>query len=473
MSVARLCVAQFADFCSVYLRSNGPAPVAVAARDDARFAALRDVARDDAYNDRAREIGIECVIEEPLAVSGRVLGTLVVGLGTGRRLTAAHRRSLAHFASILSTSVDQAEQLAIHYHVSKRLQQALLPSRLASVDGIVFDAAYLPATAGTDVGGDWYDTFEIGNGLIGLSVGDVVGHGLEAAVAMSEIRGAIRATAATNDSPSAVLRLVDELMVAQGVGMATAIVGFYDPRTGVLTYASSGHPAPVLLWPGGHAVLLPAGGLILGLGMPIASDDITVTVPRGGTVVLYTDGLLEYGRDVVAGEEQLLDTLRELRAGEHRYADALHAQLFGGGVENADDCATLTLHRLSGAESRSERLVYSSIAQCAGLAREAVRHFSEPHVDALDRRFDIVTAVGEAIANAIEHGTHGDGNVIEIDADAAGCGVVVEVRNRGHWRSFTPSIDRGRGLHIMRSCATKLEIASAQNETCVKLTFSP
>jgi anti-sigma regulatory factor (Ser/Thr protein kinase) len=469
-SVTQLCVAQFADFCSVYLRSTGPVPVALAGREGVDLGTLRALSRDDAFVDTARTAGLATILEEPLVASGRVVGTFVVGLAPLRRFSAANRRAVAHFASILSIAIDQAEQLALHYHVSKRLQRALLPSRLASVDGATFDAAYLPATAGTDVGGDWYDTFDAGNGLVGISAGDVVGHGIEAAVAMSEIRGAIRATAATTHSPSAVLRIVDELMCARSMGMATAIAGFYDPATGVLRYASAGHPPPVLRWPSGRAIPLPGGGLILGLGGGNASNDVTVTIPRGATLLLYTDGLLEYGRDVIQGERTLLNAVSRLAPGAG-YAERLHAALFEDGVENADDCATLALHR-SGDAAKRELLVYSSIGACAGLAREAVGHFSSAFIPEGDRRYEIVSAVGEAVANAIEHGESQNGSVFHIHAAVRSDDLVLEVRNPGHWRSFTPSIDRGRGLHIMRTYAQKLEISSAQDETRVKLTFA-
>ncbi len=471
-SVAQLCTALFADFCSVYVRNEGPFPVAMVARSGSGAEALAAAARDDGYVDRARLAGIETLVEEPLVASNRVLGTLVVGMSGTRKLTTAHRRSLAHVVEILSTALDQAQQLAIHYHVSKRLQQAMLPSCLPDSDSVAFDAAYLPATAGADVGGDWYDTFDLGRGVIGLSVGDVVGHGLEAAVAMSEIRSAIRATASTVSSPAAVLRVVDELMCAQSVGMATAIVGFYETTTGVLRYASCGHPSPALLTPSGRSVLLPAGGLMLGLGTGTASDDFTVTVPRGGTLFFYTDGLLEYGHDVIAGEQTLLEALATMELGEEHPAEALHAFLFRGGVENADDCATLALRRAASSACTSERLVYSSIAPCAALARDALRAFSEPHLFERDRCFEVLSAVGEAVANAIEHGTHGDHQVFEIEARADDGGIVVDVRSPGHWRPFTPSIDRGRGLHIMRTYAKRLEISSAQDETHVTLTFA-
>jgi anti-sigma regulatory factor (Ser/Thr protein kinase) len=469
--VAELCIAEFSDLCAVYLRNGGPLPVVFASRDPEKYASLSETPRDDNYAEVLRAAGLPTLVEEPLLIAGRVAGTLVLATGTGRRFTQANRRSISLLCAILCDAMEQMEQLSLHDRVSKRLQQALLPASLTRVDGLRLDAAYLPATSEADVGGDWYDTFDVGNGTIGISVGDVVGHGLEAAVAMSEVRSAIRATAGTTASPSAILRSIDELMSAQGIGMATAIVGFYDPDSGLLRYASAGHPMPALLQPSGRALLLPAGGLMLGLGLSKEAEDMTITVARGATVFFYTDGLLEYGRDILAGERALLDALQRLDADDHRYAEALHEMLFDGSVENADDCATLAIHRVPDETCSSESFTYSSIPACAALAREALRNFSERFVSEQERNDDLVTAVGEAVANAIEHGASRAGSVFDIEARLHDESLVVEVRNPGHWRPFTPRFDGGRGLQIMRVCASNLEISSAQEETRVRMTF--
>jgi anti-sigma regulatory factor (Ser/Thr protein kinase) len=468
--IAELCTTLWADLCAVYLRSHGPLPYAFATRN----AVSKPLAKrplDDSYTLRAQELGIEIVVEEPVAVAGRTIGTLVLGCNAAHRLSKTARDVIPTLASILSIAVDQAEQLERHYRISQRLQRAMLPQRLASAEGLLFDAAYRPASTEADVGGDWYDTFEIGNGAIGISVGDVIGHGLEAAVAMSEMRSAIRTTATTTASPSAMLNYLEEVVSSQGIGMASAVVGVYDPATGVLRYACAGHPAPVLLTSRGHALFLPGGGVMLGLGSPPASDDITVTIPPGATVFFYTDGLLEYRRDPVAGERALLHAVESLEASDGRYAHALHAALFSNGTTNADDCATLALHRANDRDLQEQRYRYSAIPISATLAREALRQFTEEFTLSLDRQFDLITAVGEAVANAIEHGNRDAGSVFELEARSDTRSLVVDVRSRGHWRPFTPSYERGRGIPIMRSYADSIEIASTHEETRVTLNF--
>jgi anti-sigma regulatory factor (Ser/Thr protein kinase) len=368
---------------------------------------------------------------------------------------------------LLAKAADQAEQFATQSRVSKRLQRAMLPPRLVNADGLVIDAAYRPASSEDVVGGDWYDAFEVGDGKICISIGDVVGHGLEAAVSMAEIRGAIRGTATTTDSPAVLLRCVDELISSQGAAMATAIVGFYEPTSGILRYASAGHPAPALRAPTGSVAFLPASGLLLGLGLA-APEDVTITLTPGSTLFLYTDGLL--GRDVVRGEEALRRAIEQLRVDELQ-AQALCVALFEGRRRINDDCATLSIHRVASDDDPSH-LAYSSIPQCASLAREAARHFSARLTPNDDRQYEVVSAVGEAVANAIEHGKSGAAHTFALSLRIEGTSFIVEISSPGHWRPFEPNIERGRGLQIMRAYADNLEVYSSQDDTRVTLTFS-
>ncbi|HEV7179069.1 MAG TPA: SpoIIE family protein phosphatase [Candidatus Baltobacteraceae bacterium] len=470
--ISQLCIDAFADFCAVYLRSNGPHAAAFSARDEF-YGALADIPYDDFFIERARHFGAATILEEPLMVNGRRIGALVLGMGAGNALSDVDHRMVKVLSSIVSTAVEQADELAHHYRISKRLQKAMLPAGLAKADHLAFDAAYRPAGDEADVGGDWYDAFELGNGHIGISVGDVTGHGLEAAVAMSEIRRAIRSAAASSSSPSALLNYVDNVVASQGIGMATAIVGIYDPATSALRYSCAGHPPPVLL-SNHRALFLPGGGLLLGLGMESASQDWTVTLPPGASCYLYTDGLLEYGRDVIAGERDLLRALERLSLRGNPTADALHTEIFNGTINNTDDCATLALHRSeSDASERSMYLAYSAVPLAAALSREALRAFVERSSDdSEERHFEILAATGEAVANAIEHGEHEPGSAFSIEVTQADGALTICVENQGHWRPFTAREERGRGVPIMRACAHNLEIASTHEKTRVTLTFS-
>ncbi|MBV8638388.1 MAG: SpoIIE family protein phosphatase [Candidatus Eremiobacteraeota bacterium] len=465
-----LCVTAFADFCAIYLRSAGPSAAAFACRDSLKFGDLGSLSYDDLLIERAGAAATGTLFEEPLLVGGRQIGTLVLGASDAETLAKVGRAAMPLIATILATSIDQAEELEHHYRVSKRLQKAMLPARLVHAEGHTFDAAYRPASDEADVGGDWYDAFDLGGGKIGISVGDVTGHGLEAAVAMSEIRRALRAAAATTDSPKALLNYVDGIVSAEGIGMATAIVGVYDVLTNVLRYASAGHPPPVLLSASKRAQFLPGGGLLLGLGGNPASDDYTVTLSPGTSCFFYTDGLLEYSRDVIAGERALLAALERIAIAGMPTADALHAEIFSE-IINTDDSATLALHHSEALDGARERLEFSGIPICASLARESLRHFCERNAIFGERQYDVLSCVGEAVANAIEHGTQGSQHTFIIDLDARTDELVASVDSFGHWRMFTPRDERGRGIPIMRSCSKRLEISSTHERTRITLTF--
>ncbi len=469
--ISRLCTDAFADFCAVYLRASGPEPVAFDARTEGLRSALGRLPFDDVFEAAAHAAGISTVVYEPLAVNDRRIGTIVTGMSDEKGLGAEGRRSFSVVSSVLSMAVEQAQQLEHHYRVSKRLQRAMLPAQLAIVEGARFDAAYRPASDEADVGGDWYDAFDIGDGTVGISVGDVTGHGLEAAVAMSEIRRAIRAAAASHDSPAALLNYVDTMVASQGIGMATAIVGLYDPENNTLKYASAGHPNPVLLSASGRALFLPGGGLLLGLGMNPASQDWTVTLPPSSTCFLYTDGLLEYSRDVIAGERDLLRAVEALHRAPEQTADALHTEIFNGSIQNTDDCATLALHHTEVMDRNHFVLHYSSFPLSAALAREALRSFFSNLDLSEDRGFEILAASGEAIANAIEHGEHEPSSTFVVEGSIDESFITLSIENRGHWRPFVAREERGRGVPIMRACSQGFEISSTSDFTRVTLTF--
>lgn len=467
--IAHLCTSAFADYCAIYLRAAGSLPAAVSSRVDGTDD-LEQLPYTDSLKDEFRSAGFRTMFVEPLNLNGHHVGSLVLGMrGGGEDLTDIDRQVLATLSTILTTVVEQARQLAHHYRVSNRLQRALLPATLASAPDTSFNAAYRPADDEAEVGGDWYDAFDVRDGTIGFSIGDVTGHGLEAAVAMSEIRRVIRSAAIGNNSPSEILNEVDDVVSSEGIGMATALVGIYEVETGILRYASTGHPGPVLMLREGRPVALPAGGMLLGLGMKPASPDWVVSLPAGAALYLFTDGLLEYSRDIVAGERTLLRALEQLRSnGTVPSAHALHDHIFAE-VLNTDDAATLVLERHASA-TPDVTLRYSSVPQFAALARDALRAFGAQYFGE-DRLFEFLAATGEAVANGIEHGSREPDATFEIIACERGGDIIVEVTSHGHWRIFTPREERGRGVPIMRACARAVEISSMHDRTTVRLMF--
>lgn len=190
--------------------------------------------------------------------------------------------------------------------VASTLQHAMLPQQLPKIPGLRIDTAYVPAAGGTEIGGDWYDVFEVSKRLVGISVGDVAGHGLRAATVMGAVRQSIRTVARDDDDPAGIMRKVNRVLCAdEGTSVVTAFVGLLDLRTGTLRYALAGHPPPMVLRPAHDIGLLPGEGFVLGVDPRARFQTFETQLDVGSGVVLYTDGLVEAERDYFKGMTQL------------------------------------------------------------------------------------------------------------------------------------------------------------------------
>ena len=248
----------------------------------------------------------------------------------------------AALVEVLSRRRRRAERQAVRSEVvSETLQRSLLPTRLPDVDGVRLDARYQPATAGISVGGDWYDAVVVGAKLY-FSVGDVAGHGLEAATLMGRLRTAMVAYMADGDSPDDILaklaRLVD---VADDGHFATVVCGWVDPVSGEMALANAGHPRPIVIGDGRCEVLDGDLGPPVGIGQ---SFELTRgRLAPGATLVAYTDGLIERrGETITDG----IDRLCRAATGElpfDQLLDHLLTSLTPAG--SGDDIAVLAIRR--------------------------------------------------------------------------------------------------------------------------------
>jgi sigma-B regulation protein RsbU (phosphoserine phosphatase) len=196
--------------------------------------------------------------------------------------------------------------------VAHTLQHSLLPDALPEVPGVQFASAYHPVGEGAEVGGDFYDVFEVPSGCW-LVVGDVCGKGIEAAAVTALVRHSIRALALHQDSPAQVLRSVNDAMLSHELALrfATAVLARLDlsraSSAGPVpaTIASAGHPPPVLVGADGRTCCPEVSGTMLGVVREASSHDVRVTLEPGASVVLYTDGLTDAGapRTTIAPEE--------------------------------------------------------------------------------------------------------------------------------------------------------------------------
>jgi PAS domain S-box-containing protein len=215
--------------------------------------------------------------------------------------------------------------------VAQALQQAVLPEELPRIEGLQLQARYEPARGGAGIGGDFYDVFRLPSGLVALAVGDAAGHGLQSGALMGQLRNALRAYAVEGRGPAATLAALSDMIAAlEPDAFATAFYAELEPRTGRFTWASAGHPPPLLLLPGeAPRYLDDAATPPLGVVAVRAEQDVAeLVVPVGGAVLMYTDGLIERRRaDLsdglraleqvagrVAGVTFVDDVVREMRA---------------------------------------------------------------------------------------------------------------------------------------------------------------
>jgi serine/threonine-protein kinase RsbW len=232
-----------------------------------------------------------------------------------------------------------------HEHdIAQRLQRALLDGELPEAPEFALDVAYRPAEQGLEVGGDWFDAFWLEPGrTVGLVVGDVVGRGIDAAATMGQLRSATRALAATGVGPKALLNGLDAYSSTHRVGqMATVVYVQLELATGQLRYACAGHLPPVVQGPDDAPAFLWEGrSTPLDIHVDEASrSEATYVLPPGGTLVLYTDGLVERRAETLEdGMRRLLAQLAVADPAAPDFAAALVDELRG--PDQDDDVCVL------------------------------------------------------------------------------------------------------------------------------------
>jgi serine phosphatase RsbU (regulator of sigma subunit)/anti-sigma regulatory factor (Ser/Thr protein kinase) len=451
-TIAELCVRAFADRCSIR--------VVIEALELDEFVVV-------AGNQASQPIGDKGRVSERLTAGRHHLGEISCETDSDQGFDEAIHQGVRLLALQLAAVVAGHAAMLREHRVADRFQRALLPEVLPKQPEFHFSAAYRPASEEADVGGDWYDAFPLPDGRTAISVGDVAGHGIDAAVIMGEVRQAMRMAAIGSESPSAVLDYVNSaIRLRESIGMVTAIFGTYDPVTSLLTYAASGHPPPILALPNSIPRRLPTGGLPLGCAPRVEAITWQFTVPQDARVVFYTDGLIENERDLIAGEELLLSAIAELSGTDReKTAEAVQERVFGG-KSNRDDAAVLVLERTAPVRE----YVFSALPMVSPLARAIVTRELEPLQMSAERRFGVLVALGEAIANAIEHGYRGEpGGLIFLRIDMQHDHLVLTVEDFGRWRPYVPREERGRGIELMHAFTDGVQIRSSRESTTIVL----
>lgn len=243
--------------------------------------------------------------------------------------------------------VRQRQDLQESQRMTATLQAAFLPQMLPRVPGLQFDAAYLPAGEGALIGGDWYDVAVLPDGRLLLCVGDVTGHGLDAAMTASKLRQAVTAAAFTTADPAEALSLVNRVLRFQQPDVyATAMLAFVDRDCSELTYASAGHPAAFLAERHQNAVIeLHGKGLPLGVVDALDIETRRISLPKDFALAFYSDGLTEFARDIPRAEQAIKGVLVSLNENPaRRPARAVLNGVLGDTVPN-DDVVVLLMAR--------------------------------------------------------------------------------------------------------------------------------
>ncbi|WP_051451514.1 SpoIIE family protein phosphatase [Actinospica robiniae] len=317
--------------------------------------------------------GMHSAIIAPIRSHRRTLGALTLGRSEQpERFTAADLALLEDITRRAGLAVDNALLYDRQRKVAETMQRHLLP-RLPRIKGLAMTSRYLPAPDASQVGGDWYDVFMLRDGGTALVIGDVVGHDLEAAAGMAQLRNMLRAYAWVQEesAPSEVVDRLDRASRAIAeASMATLIFGQLTAREDEweLCWTNAGHPPPLLVTHDGVARYLTEGhGILLGLGTGRVRYDATATLPRGSTLVLYTDGLVEApGQSIDEGLENLRRHAASLaRRPLEPFADLLLER--ARPVRNEDDVALLAVRVPAEPDPDAELVSELARAKYAGL----------------------------------------------------------------------------------------------------------
>jgi serine phosphatase RsbU (regulator of sigma subunit) len=230
----------------------------------------------------------------PLRSGGRTLGLLTLIFARPDPLDeAGDQIALTALGSAIADALSRAAQHDSDRDLVMSVQRSLLAGTLPELSGMHLGASYLPAEARYGIGGDWYDAIPLADGRIMLIVGDVAGHGLEAAVTMGQVRSAARALAPAYQ-PAELLTALDQFICDTfAEPLATAAAAVIDPADRSLRYCLAGHPAPLLRGPDGSVRALgEASGMLLGLGTRDRPEQV-IDFAAGSCLVLFTDGLIE------------------------------------------------------------------------------------------------------------------------------------------------------------------------------------
>lgn len=271
------------------------------------------VTPDNVLNPVLKAHGVHSVLGVPLLDGDNLLGVVHVGSKVPRDFTRFDESRLTECARRLAAVV-LAQTRDAQHSAAMVLQRSLLPALPSAIEGLDAAVRYLPAEG--DLGGDWYDVFQLPDERVAVVMGDVVGHGLHAAVVMGRLKSALRAYALEHDDPAAVLSMLDRKIshFEQGA-LATVIFGVSAPPYREFLFSSAGHWPPIRATSGaGSSTVEIPTGLLLGVDPTVPRTSTSVSLPVGSVLCLFTDGLVERRTESSAASSHSETGLERLQA---------------------------------------------------------------------------------------------------------------------------------------------------------------
>jgi serine phosphatase RsbU (regulator of sigma subunit)/anti-sigma regulatory factor (Ser/Thr protein kinase) len=404
-------------------------------------------------------LGRRSTVFAPLLVGGRVLGLAILSRGAARGgFSPAEVATIERLATRAAIWMDNARLHDQLRRTAISLQKAMLPTSLVAPAGLEVAHRYLPGSDVAVVGGDWFDVIGLAGGRVALVVGDVMGHGTQAATVMGQLRTAVRTLAAVDLPPAEVLAHLDDLMPnIDGTLFATCLYAVYDPATQQCSISRAGHVPPLVVRPDGTAeVLHQVGpGLPLGLGGDVGTfDTLDIDVPDGSLFVLCTDGLLENkARDIDSG-------LRLLRANLsadpgrplQEICDQVVKEL--DLTKDRDDIALLIsrLHALPRDRSAAWWIPGEprEVARCRRLVRETLAGWQLNEL-----RDTVELLVSELVTNAIQHAGGEIRLRLQRDEGTLLCEVCDNTRTPPELQELSATAERGRGILLVKELSRR------------------
>ncbi len=381
------------------------------------------VTEDESLGASFRDYDFRSVMVVPVRARGVTLGAATFAR-SGRRgpFEEDDVRLAEELVSRAAVCIDNARRFTRERTAARSMQRYLLPQELTGGSALAVASWYLPADAPTGVGGDWFDVIPLSGARVALVVGDVAGHGLNAAATMGRLRTAVRTLANLDLSPDELLAHLDDLVIglmgadgseaspatedgAPGTAFlgATCLYAVYDPVSGRCTLARAGHLPPVIVSPAGGAEVLdlPAGPP-LGLGY-LPFQAVEMELAEGSLIALYTDGLIEsVDRDIGVGLSRLGDVLAAPRPTLEETGRGVIDGLLAG--QPSDDAALLLARTRVLARDRIVSWDLPSdpaaVARARSLATQQLTEWGVP-----DLTFTTELVVSELVTNAIRHAT--------------------------------------------------------------------